>query len=54
MEATFEGNFCYYILQKNVILTIPTEHTTQKTEATNRRLVSKCTAHIGSEQNPSI
>ena len=38
-------------IKKVVIVTIPTKHTIPKTEATNRRLVSKCTAHIESGQN---
>ena len=35
-------------ITKVVIVTIPTELTIPKTEATNSRFVSKCTAHIGS------
>ena len=33
---------------KDEIVTIPTEHTTKKTEATKLLLVSACTAHIRS------
>ena len=35
---------------KDVIVTIPTEHTTPKTKATKLQLVYKCTAHIRSEK----
>ena len=35
---------------KVVIVTIPTEHTTPTKEATNQRLVSKCTAQQGQEK----
>ena len=37
-----------------LMVTIPTEHTTPKTEATNFWLVSKCTAHIRSGKIPFI
>ena len=33
---------------KDVIVAIPTEHTTKKTEAPKRQLVFACTAHIRS------
>ena len=41
MEATFELNFFKLQIAKDVIVTIPTEHTTLKTEAMNGWFVSK-------------
>ena len=41
-------------ITKVVIITTPTEHTNPKTEATNGRLVSKCTAQIRPEKITSI
>ena len=39
---------------KDVIVTIPPEHTTPKMDATNLRLVLKCTTHIRSGNILSI
>ena len=46
MEATFKGKLWLPYITQAEIVSIPTELTTLKTEATNGWLVSKQTAHL--------